>query len=92
MITVDYSQEVQNAMWSARTLSPGDIGTHDDGWTIEGVVCEDYYEWVNDFTATHPVYGKIEGNFEHEVTAESQLALDHFLKYHMYVEWDYADI
>jgi hypothetical protein len=42
--------------------------------------------------ATHPVYGKIEGDFEIEVTAESQEALDHFLDNHPFEEWDYWDI
>ena len=77
----------------ARTLDPGDLGFHEkSGWTIEGEVHEDYYEWVNEFVATHPFYGKIEGDFESEVTAESQGALDHFLQHHHYSEWDYYDI
>ena len=91
MIKVDYSHREFNTM--ARTLSPGDLGYNEDsGWTIEGEVVEDYYEWVNEFTATHPVYGKIEGNFEIEVEAESQEALDHFLEYHEPQVWDYWDI
>jgi hypothetical protein len=91
MITVDYSHRDFNSM--ARTLDPGDLGFHEkDGWTIEGEVVEDWYEWVNDFTAFHPVYGRIEGNFETEVTAETQLALDHFLHHHPFIEWDYYDI
>lgn len=91
MITKDYSHETFKSM--ARTLHPEDLGFHDtSGWTVEGDICEDYYEWVNDFVATHHVYGKIEGNFETEVTAESQEALDHFLNNHSFVEWDYWDI
>jgi hypothetical protein len=73
-------------------LSPADLGQHDDGWTVEGEVHEDYYEWVNEFVATHPTYGRVEGDFEVEVVAESQEALDHFLKHHHYDEWDYYDI
>ena len=91
MITVDYSHKTFDSM--ARTLSPGNLGYHEDSWwTIEGEIHEDYYEWVNDFVATHPIYGKIEGNFETEVTAKSQEALDHFLEHHHYEEWDYYDI
>lgn len=91
MIKVDYSHRDFSSM--ARTLRPDDLGYHEDSWwTIEGLVLEDYYEWVSDFVATHPIYGKIEGNFESEVTAESQKALDHFLEHHHYSEWDYYDI
>lgn len=35
--------------------------THDDGWTITGKIHEDYYTWVNDFDAIHPVHGKVWG-------------------------------
>ena len=38
------------------------------------------------------VYGKIEGNFETEVTADSKEAHDHFVEHHRYHEWDYYDI
>lgn len=77
----------------ARTLNPEDLGFHEkSGWTIEGEVHEDWYEWVNDFVAVHPVYGKIEGNFEDAVTADTQIALDHFLINHPFYEWDYYDI
>lgn len=90
-ITVDYSEKCFETM--ARTLNPDNLGYHEDsGWTIEGHVWEDYYEWINEFVATHPVYGKIEGDFEKEVTAESEEALNHFLSFHNYEEWDYWDI
>lgn len=90
-ISVDYSKKTFNSQ--ARTLQPEDLGFHEDsGWTVEGDVHEDWYEWVNEFVATHPVYGKIEGDFETEVTAESQEALDHFLANHPFMEWDYWDI
>lgn len=77
----------------ANTLDPDNIGFHEkSGWTIEGEVYEDYYEWVNYFTATHPVYGKIEGDFEEIVTAETQEAFEHFCRHHPPNEWDYWDI
>ena len=77
----------------ANTLDPDNIGFHENsGWTIEGVVHEDWYEWVNFFTATHAVYGKIEGDFEDIVTAESHEAFEHFYKHHPPTEWDYYDI
>lgn len=90
-ITVDYSDRDFKSM--ARTLHPGNLGYHEDsGWTIDGRVWEDYYEWISAFEATHPVYGKIKGDFEIEVTAESQESLDHFLKHHPFDVWDYMDI
>lgn len=77
----------------ANTLQPEDLGFHSEsGWTIEGEVHEDWYEWVNFFTATHPVYGKIEGDFEDTVTAETHEAFEHFYKHHPPTEWDYWDI
>jgi len=90
-ITVDYSDRAFKTM--ARTLYPGNLGFHEDsGWTISGKVWEDYYEWISEFEAVHPVYGKIKGNFEIEVSADSTEALDHFLKYHPFNVWDYYDI
>jgi len=76
----------------ANTLSPSDIGTHADGWTIEGKVWSDYYEWVNEFTASHPTHGKVWGDFEKKVFAESQAGFDDFVKHHPPSEWDYWDI
>ncbi len=84
--TVTYCQ------W-ANTLGPEDLGFHpESGWTVTGDVQEDWFEWVNYFEATHPVYGKITGDFEDEVTAESKDALDNFLESHQPQEWDYWDI
>ena len=76
----------------ARTLCPGELGINESGWLIEGEVHEDWYEWVNYFTAVHPIYGMIEGDFEDVVTAASDEALDHFMKHHEPQEWDYWDI
>ncbi len=66
--------------------------THSDGWTITGVVSEDYYTWVNDFEASHPVHGKVWGNFEEEVHADSEEGFGHFNTYHAPEAWDYGDI
>lgn len=66
--------------------------THADGWTITGVVVEDYYYWVNDFEATHPIFGKVWGNFEEEVFADSEEGYAHFVEHHGYATWDYYDI
>jgi hypothetical protein len=66
--------------------------THDDGWTISGEIHEDYVLWVNDFEATHPVYGMVRGNFEEEVFATSARAFKHFYERHTPEIWDYHDI
>lgn len=66
--------------------------THESGWTITGKIYEDYYVWVNDFIATHPELGRVEGNFEHEVRATSEKAFRHFWKHHEPEAWDYMDI
>jgi hypothetical protein len=66
--------------------------THESGWTIIAEVHEDWYEWINDFNAIHPVYGKVWGNFEEEVYADSKEGFDHFVEHHPYNRWDYHDI
>lgn len=90
----------------ARTLDPDEVSnqsieisknaicsrTHDSGWTITGRVREDYYTWVNSFEAVHPAYGRVSGDFEDEVEADSEEGFNHFLEHHPYSEWDYHDI
>ena len=89
MITRKFTRDFNS---QARTLRKEDIGTHADGWTIEGEIHEDYYEWVNDFKARHPTLGRVWGNFESEVKATSRAAYDDFIKHHSPQEWDYYDI
>jgi hypothetical protein len=66
--------------------------THASGWTIRGEVHEDYYAWVNAFEATHPKFGKVAGDFEYEVTADSEEGFADFWKNHAPGAWDYSDI
>lgn len=66
--------------------------THPDGWTITGEIHEDYYTWVNEFEATHPTFGKVWGNFESEVFADSEEGFADFYAKHPPHEWDYQDI
>lgn len=66
--------------------------THDDGWTITGDVCEDWYVWVNEFEAHHPQFGTVKGNFEDEVYADSEEGFQHFWQHHEPDAWDYWDI
>lgn len=65
--------------------------THEDGWTIKGVVKSDYYSWVNEFRASHPQLGRVWGNFEEEVFADSEEAFQDFYKHHTPKAWDYDD-
>ncbi len=66
--------------------------THDSGWTISGEIHEDYYVWVNDFVATHPTFGRVEGNFESLVFASSEESFQDFYHKHPPSPWDYGDI
>jgi hypothetical protein len=66
--------------------------THESGWTICAEIKEDWFEWIDDFEASHPIYGKLYGTFEYEVFYETDDALDHFMKHHPFEEWDYYDI
>ena len=66
--------------------------THSDGWSITGEVYEDYYTWVNDFTAIHPDLGKVQGNFEGTVSADTEEGFRDFFSKHPPQAWDYRDI
>lgn len=89
---------------SAHTLAPEEIyenhtfqcggssRKHKDGWTISGVISEDYFYWVNDFVATHPDFGRVWGNFESEVFASTEAAFQDFFEGHSPEAWDYWDI
>lgn len=76
----------------AYTLRPEDIGTHSDGWTVSGYIKVDYLEWVNEFSAKHPTFGCVRGNFEEDVYADSLDGYLDFIKHHPPYEWDYQDI
>ena len=66
--------------------------THADGWTIKGQIHEDYYVWVNSFEAKHPKLGRVWGNFENIVHADSEEAFRDFYNNHTPHAWDYGDI
>lgn len=66
--------------------------THEDGWTIKGEVHEDYCTWVNEFEASHPIYGRVWGDFENKVYADSEEGFNQFYQNHKPEAWDYADI
>jgi hypothetical protein len=66
--------------------------THEDGWTIRGKICEDWFIWVNKFKAFHPKYGRVQGNFEEIIYSDTQEGYDDFLKNHPPREWNSEDI
>jgi hypothetical protein len=68
------------------------IATHASGWTIEGELHEDWYSWVNKFKATHPVHGKVVGDFMSKIKATSEEGFRHFMKHHEPNDWDPEDI
>ena len=76
-------QELRNRVFSKK---------HDDGWVIKAKIKEDYYSWINEFEAEHPVLGKVWGDFENIVYATSKEAFDDFYKKHTPEAWDYANI
>jgi len=88
MITREFLIEGHDAY----TLSPDELGVNESGWTITGDVHEDYYEWVNEFEASHPVYGRVWGDFEQIVYADSDAGYVHFFENHTPQSWDYWDI
>lgn len=66
--------------------------THPSGWTISGRLNADYHIWVNEFEATHPQYGRVWGDFEFEVKAESEEGFRNFYENYEPNAWDYGDI
>ena len=76
----------------ALTLDPEFIGVNKSKWAITGKIRDDYYQWVNYFYAVHPKLGRVWGDFEREVYADSEEGLAHFLKNHPPKNWCYDDI
>lgn len=72
--------------------SPEFLVIHENGWTISGTVSEDYYVWINEFHASHPIFGSVGGDFEDFIYASSEEAFENFLEHYPYDEWDYYDI
>jgi len=59
---------------------------------MDGQSLVKYFKWVNEFEANHPVYGKVWGDFENTVYADSESGYQHFIQHHPSEEWDYGDI
>lgn len=66
--------------------------THGSRWTISATLNDgDGFSWINEFVATHPVYGYVKGDFDILVIASSEIGFSHFIENHPYDEWDYQD-
>jgi hypothetical protein len=89
MIKKTYTDEFKSM---ARTLDYEVVGVNDSGWRVKAVVHEDWFRWVNYFEAFHEDYGIVYGDFEEEVYASDEKALEHFIKNHEPEVWDYWDI
>jgi hypothetical protein len=86
------AEELGRTPGMSLTLFPRDVGTHDSGWTITGEVhYAEYPVCVFEFEAVHPELGRVWGDFDEAVHADSQEALEHFVKHHPPVEWDFND-
>ena len=84
--------EPEEVCVSAHDLIGTHTRTHDDGWTITGKIVNDYFYWVNEFAAAHPTFGKVWGDFEDEVHADSEEAFADFYAKHAPTAWDYQNI
>ena len=102
MITKKFGKDFKSED-GALTLSPSEVTTsnaeegihkrtHKDGWTIKGEIHEDYFVWVNKFEASHPKFGKVWGDFEDKVYADSEEGFKDFFEKHKPHAWDYGDI
>lgn len=68
---------------------PPEIGMRPSGWRIEAEPhpATTSMPWVENFTAVHPRWGTVEGNFNHKVTAHGgKTAYDEFVKAHPCME------
>lgn len=74
----------------AKTLNVNSLGVH-NGWVVEGEIHEDYFSWVNDFTAKKEEWF-VKGDFEDTVTCSSLDAFEDFLSNVTVEDWDYDDI
>jgi hypothetical protein len=93
MFVKDYSNVPNVHGGDARTLSSSIVTRTDTDWIVNATVHEDYYEWINDFSAYNKKTGEIvAGNFESIVIASSEKTLNDFLNCFPYEEWDYWDI
>lgn len=75
----------------AHTLNSDYKGTHSNGWTIDGIIKEDFYEWINKFNARNGDKW-VRGNFEVKVTADSEETYNEFIKLFPVDHWDYESI
>ena len=95
-MTITRSIEIADLdLASTFTISLDVLGQTVEGWTINGEISEDYFEWCENFIAVHPVYGTVRGFREgNEVTGESDEAIDAFLAvFTPYIgTFDYQDI
>lgn len=90
---VDFSSDGGALTLPARSVGKsGGWKIHTSGWAIAGDIHEDYYKWVNSFSARHSVFGCVWGDFENDVFADSEAAYNHFLDHHYPEAWDYQDI
>lgn len=88
-----FSKKFDSDTWGeAFTLPAECIGENSSGWTISGFVHEDYYTWVNEFSATHAEFGRVWGDFEKEVFADSEEGYKNFVRAHPPESWSYLDI
>lgn len=66
--------------------------THPSGWTIGGDVVGDYWAWVEQIKASHPIHGQVEGRPTDGIRATSKEAYDALVKDHPFKLFDLGDI
>lgn len=66
--------------------------THASGWTIAAKIKVDWYTWVDEFKAFHPVWGAVWGSFQEEVFADCVEGYENFIQSHKPYSWDSKDI
>jgi hypothetical protein len=55
-------------------------------------IVSDYYVWIENFIAVHPIYGTIIADLRNEIIADSKEAYDNFIINHPMKEFDLWDI
>lgn len=65
---------------------------HASGWTIRAKIHNDWYSWIQNFEAQHPIFGDLKGDFNDKVECTDKNAFFHFIKYHTPIIFDMYDI
>ena len=87
----DFSYPALERPYTNRSVSfnTNVIGKHNSGWIIKGDISDDdHMTRVDDFSAKHPKFGEVFGNFNGTIYAEERESILKLLKSHPFMVFD----